>query len=90
VLALLKVFDVNARPEKARPYGGAGRGKPNSIGFLDVVDGLPCWAGSPRGDGACSRGNADQNGDKAFTATELTKMIIANSETLLGSLVSIG
>ena len=36
--------------------------------------------------GACS--TADQNGDKAFTATELTKMIIANRETLFGSLVS--
>jgi peroxygenase len=36
--------------------------------------------------GACS--TVDQNGDKAFTATELTKMIIANRETLLGSLVS--
>ena len=36
--------------------------------------------------GACS--TVDQNGDEAFTATELTKMIIANRETLLGSLVS--
>jgi hypothetical protein len=36
--------------------------------------------------GACSA--VDQNGDKVFTATELTKMIIANRETLLGSLVS--
>ena len=36
--------------------------------------------------GACS--TADRNGDKAFTATELTKMIIANRKTLLGSLVS--
>ena len=36
--------------------------------------------------GACS--TVDSNGDKAFTATELTKMIIANRETLLGSLVS--
>jgi len=36
--------------------------------------------------GACS--TVDRNGDKAFTATELTKMIIANRETLLGSLVS--
>ena len=36
--------------------------------------------------GACA--TVDQNGDKAFTATELTKMIIANRETLLGSLVS--
>ena len=36
--------------------------------------------------GACS--TVDQNGDKAFTATELTKMIIANRETLFGSLVS--
>ncbi len=30
----------------------------------------------------------DRNGDKAFTATELTKMISANRETLFGSLVS--
>jgi len=30
----------------------------------------------------------DRNGDKAFTASELTKMIVANRETLLGSLVS--
>jgi len=30
----------------------------------------------------------DRNGDKAFTATELTKMINANRETLVGSLVS--
>ena len=36
--------------------------------------------------GACS--TVDRNGDKAFTASELTKMIIANRETLLGSLVS--
>ena len=36
--------------------------------------------------GACS--TVDHNGDKAFTATELTKMIIANRETILGSLVS--
>jgi peroxygenase len=36
--------------------------------------------------GACS--TVDRNGDKAFTATELTKMIIANRETLFGSLVS--
>ena len=36
--------------------------------------------------GACS--TVDRNGDKAFTATELTKMIIANRETLVGSLVS--
>jgi hypothetical protein len=36
--------------------------------------------------GACS--TVDTNGDKAFTATELTKMISANRETLLGSLVS--
>jgi len=35
-----------------------------------------------------SRSMVDRNGDKAFTATELTKMIIANRETLLGSLVS--
>jgi hypothetical protein len=36
--------------------------------------------------GACS--TVDRNGDKVFTATELTKMINANRETLLGSLVS--
>ena len=36
--------------------------------------------------GACS--TIDRNGDKAFTATELTKMINANRETLFGSLVS--
>jgi hypothetical protein len=36
--------------------------------------------------GACS--TIDHNGDKAFTSTELTKMINANRETLLGSLVS--
>ena len=30
----------------------------------------------------------DRNGDKVFTATELTKMIIANRATVLGSLVS--
>jgi peroxygenase len=36
--------------------------------------------------GACS--TVDRNGDKAFTATELTKMIMANRETLLGSVVS--
>ncbi len=36
--------------------------------------------------GACS--TVDSNGDKAFTATELTKMINANRETLVGSLVS--
>ena len=36
--------------------------------------------------GACS--TVDRNGDKAVTATELTKMIIANRETLFGSLVS--
>jgi len=36
--------------------------------------------------GACS--TVDRNGDKVFTATELTKMIIANRETFLGSLVS--
>lgn len=32
---------------------------------------------------------ADCNGDKAFTATELTQVISANRETLLGTLVSI-
>lgn len=37
--------------------------------------------------GACS--TVDHNGDKAFSATELTRMIIANRETLLGSLVSL-
>jgi peroxygenase len=36
--------------------------------------------------GACS--TVDRNGDKAITATELTRMVIANRETLLGSLVS--
>jgi hypothetical protein len=36
--------------------------------------------------GACS--TVDRNGDKAFTATELNKMINANRKTLLGSLVS--
>lgn len=36
--------------------------------------------------GACAK--VDQNGDKAFTASGLTKMIIANRETLHGSLVS--
>ena len=36
--------------------------------------------------GACS--TVDQNGDKAFTAAELTTMINANRETFLGSLVS--
>ena len=36
--------------------------------------------------GACS--TVDRNGDKAFTAAELTKMILANRKTLLGSLVS--
>ena len=30
----------------------------------------------------------DRNGDKAFTATELTRMVKANRETLLGALVS--
>ncbi len=37
--------------------------------------------------GACS--TVDRNGDKAFTATELIKMVNANRETLLGSLVSL-
>jgi peroxygenase len=36
--------------------------------------------------GACS--TVDSNGDKAFTATELFRMISANRETLVGSLVS--
>jgi len=31
----------------------------------------------------------DRNGDKAFTATEITRMINANRETLLGALVSL-
>jgi hypothetical protein len=35
-----------------------------------------------------ARSTVDQNGDKAFTASELTKLIGANRETLLGSLVS--
>jgi len=37
--------------------------------------------------GACSA--VDRNGDKAFTATEITRMVNANRETLLGSLVSL-
>jgi hypothetical protein len=36
--------------------------------------------------GACS--TVDRNGDKVFTATEITRMVSANRETLLGSLVS--
>ena len=36
--------------------------------------------------GACS--TVDRNGDTVFTATELTKMINENRETILGSLVS--
>jgi hypothetical protein len=36
--------------------------------------------------GACS--TVDRNGEKAFTATELDKMITANRKTLMGSLVS--
>ena len=36
--------------------------------------------------GACS--TVDRNGDKVFTATEITRMVNANRETLLGSLVS--
>jgi peroxygenase len=36
--------------------------------------------------GACS--TVDHSGDKAFTATELTKMINVNRKTLLGSLAS--
>jgi len=36
--------------------------------------------------GACS--TVDRNGDKVFTASELCRMINANRETLLGSLVS--
>lgn len=35
-----------------------------------------------------ARSTVDRNGDKVFTATELNKMINANRETLLGSLVS--
>ena len=31
----------------------------------------------------------DRNGDKVFTATEITRMVNANRETLLGSLVSL-
>ena len=31
----------------------------------------------------------DRNGDKAFTATEITRMVNANRETLLGTLVSL-
>jgi peroxygenase len=31
----------------------------------------------------------DRNGDKAFTATEITRMVNANRETLLGALVSL-
>ncbi|MEP7181425.1 MAG: caleosin family protein [Betaproteobacteria bacterium] len=35
-----------------------------------------------------ARSTVDRNDDRAFTATELTQMINANRETLLGSLVS--
>jgi len=35
-----------------------------------------------------ARSTVDRNGDKAITATELARMIAANRETLLGSLVS--
>jgi peroxygenase len=35
-----------------------------------------------------ARSTVDGNGDKAFTASELTRMIVANRETLLGALVS--
>ncbi len=35
-----------------------------------------------------ARSTVEGSGDKAFTASELTKMILANRETLLGSLVS--
>ena len=35
-----------------------------------------------------ARSTVDRNGDKAFTAVELTRMVIANRETLLGALVS--
>ena len=31
----------------------------------------------------------DRNGDKAFTAAEITRMVMANRETLLGALVSL-
>jgi len=34
------------------------------------------------------RSSVDRNGDKAFTATEITRMVTANRETLLGFLVS--
>ena len=36
-----------------------------------------------------ARSTVDRNGDKAFTATEITGMVTANRETLLGFLVSL-
>ncbi|MBK7470202.1 MAG: hypothetical protein IPI73_05765 [Betaproteobacteria bacterium] len=36
-----------------------------------------------------ARSAVDRNGDKAFTATEITRMVNANRESLLGSLVSL-
>ena len=36
-----------------------------------------------------ARSTVDRNGDKAFTATEITRMVNANRESLLGSLVSL-
>lgn len=36
-----------------------------------------------------ARSMVDRNGDKAFTATEITRMVIANRESLLGLLVSL-
>ncbi|MBK7473237.1 MAG: hypothetical protein IPI73_24030 [Betaproteobacteria bacterium] len=36
-----------------------------------------------------ARSTVDRNGDKAFTATEITRMVNVNRESLLGSLVSL-
>ena len=36
-----------------------------------------------------ARSTVDRNGDKAFTATEITRMVNTNRESLLGSLVSL-
>ena len=36
-----------------------------------------------------ARSTVDRNGDKAFTATEITRMVNANRESLLGSLVAL-
>jgi len=36
-----------------------------------------------------ARSSVDRNGDKAFSATEITRMVSANRETLLGFLVSL-